>query len=233
MVEQGCVPILRMGAGDLDESLFQRGSAESPRRSRAGEAVDKNDEHVHPRNTSQVKPMAAAESKGYSIEADIQMAGIKTPLEHSRITCGQQNNTESVFLGGRYLTGNVVDVPQSPPEHSSRRYGDEALHQMPRLVVESRDKTANRTWEKASRDAARSAARSLLHTIAREVCTSLLARLVRVTNSSGNRKLRANVVVAIVLLSLEKEGLGGAAGREVKTSSARRQIHRDVLRCSG
>lgn len=216
MVEQGCVPILRMVAGDLEESVFERAAAQLPRRSRGGVAVDKNKEPVPSKNTSKGKPTVASASEGCLIEALVQTPEIKPALEVSRRTISeQQNNTENVSVGRRYSTDDAVEAPQSPPNRSTRRDAPEALRQMPGVVVETRgagDKTAARTRTKA-----RSVAQSLLSAITKEACTSELARFVRVVNSSGNRELRTNVVVAIVLLSLEKEGDGDIIGREVKT----------------
>lgn len=65
---------------------------------------------------------------------------------------------------------------------------------------------------KTARDIPRRVARSLLAVVSREACTQHVDRLVRAVTLSGNRELRANIAVGLILLSVES---GGGHGRQV------------------
>lgn len=186
MIEQGCVPILWMIAG---------------------------------RNAGDEPPLQAFERNrdaltAGSLAARSQAAGTRVMQEpqtgQGTATEFREEETASTRRAEHVEKVGVTAVRRAKREDVVVCRGEPAGSSMPgKETAAARDHTtapleqpAVKAASRGSGDVVCKVARSLLRIIGTEALTTQLARLVRMVSCSGNRDLQANVVVALVLLSL-------------------------------
>lgn len=197
MIEQGCVPILWMIAGrsDNDEPLLQNSE-----RARDAPTASSHAEGSHAADT----PMMHDPQTDQGTAATLREEGAPPTKREEEVA--KIGVTEV-----RFAEGEDVAVCRSEAAGSSTP-GKEKTAACDQTTA-PRERPVVKSTSRGSRDVVCKVARSLLRIIGIEALTTQLARLVRVVSCSGNRDLQANVVVALVLLSL---GAGHEdIGREV------------------
>lgn len=153
-------------------------------------------------------------TKTASVRTETVAAEATTPFAAANTARAAQTSSRSYTSGNipKACTGSNIEKKTHPSLIRHRQEQQKACYG---LSADDEEVTSSDVRQdlKTARDTPRHVARSLLAVVSREACTQHLDRLVRAVTLSGNRELRSNVAVGLIMLSVES---GGGHGRQVR-----------------
>ena len=206
LVEQGCVPVLRMAAGRRLQPQAAAAAAAA-----AGEGRARGDAPRAATTAGRIEGLPSASAAMVTLRAPQKCAilGASTAAlrtaEQPRCLRGPRGRGE--HRGGQRATGaNEYDEEGLGGGLGSQGGGEIAVEVIDEEWGERLGAMQGGVGEGVGgsvHDGPREAARCILEVLSREACTRHLDGLSRSVRESGSRELRANVAVALVILSTE------------------------------